>query len=190
LLQWQIDWQSIARSTLVALKGELKGFGNPPIYHLRDEARHFLTKGAEFLAGGINPIEAYEHIRQNAQSLGGNKRGMNLAQNVSRKYLSLFLEDSIPIDPFYPMTRSYIEDVYTSRYEAPVRREAEMPSDMVNYRLSQIRPIVNMGMDHYAKQLVRSINVNKLSIPRGLAPSKFKTNDDLDDYLNQSVRMS
>ncbi len=189
LVQWQIGLQSIARNHLVALKGELKGFGNSPIYHLHDQARHFLTMQAEFLAGTINIIEEYEHIRRDAQSLGGNKREMNLAQNVSGRHLAMLLEGAITVDPFYPMTRNFIAGVYTSCYEAPAKREAKLSPEIANYRLSEIRPLVDMGIDHYAKQLVRTLDVNRLTVPRGLAPSKFKANDDLDDYLSQSIRM-
>lgn len=190
LVQWSLDRNAIGRNTLLALKNELMYLGNPPIYHLRDQANRFASLSNGFLADNSSYIHELEHIRRNARIHGGNKRGMNLAQQSTSERLSALQSDPGLSDHFYPMTRCYVEKVFVACYEAPVMRNAEISDELVNSRLNEIRPIVELGIDKYAHQLVRFLDVGKLRLPRGISSPKLASSDEIDSYLSESIRMN
>lgn len=93
----------------MALKKNVKAFGNPPVYHLRDQSNHFHNIMPKLLAGTLNLVDEFEHIRMDVQTREGNKRGMNLSRSVSEKYLEGMYDSYLFAlsDHIFPMSRSY-----------------------------------------------------------------------------------
>lgn len=187
--QWQLDPLMIVRSQLKALKKDLQRFGAPPIRHLQDAAGRFASIHPQMLQSTKSMHEELDYLTRNRRSLRGHKRGMNIAKKASLEYLLALPSKQLLDDYFFPVARSYVHKVYDAQFKAPVRRMRELSQDDIDERFQVLDSMLSRGMDNYAQQIVDKQDVKKLRLPLGYSPKKVTTDDELDAFLDQSIRM-